>query len=678
MTSVNLSDETAWHNWADTIEFTPAYFFQPTTFQELLSAVETAVQARLPLRAVGSGHSWSLGAVPGPQAYQQGKQVNGVLLDLSNMKPENGQADPYLKAFYFQDSANTVYVAAPPGTPQGWLAENAANSNDLLHQYSNRHAASALSSMGPAPDITLGGFIANGCHGTGWVQPPVSDFVAAIEVLTVDATGKVVPRSFASSAEMARLLTQNGTFKSTPEVSPGILKALRVSLGALGVISRFVIQLEPLFNVGVLDEVADVEEIFPSSGDPGNLATLVTSSDYVEIFWFPYNKQLWIKRFHRLKDTPPRNELKVVGFNTVVSVLAELTGGMLGDLFEVAPAVTPLTLKVFFESLKVLMRNRTLTALPFNEDFTPEDPVVPVQKAYLYQTRYFHNILDLEYTLPIPAGEQGGHDFSKVMTAWKQATAQIDAMKEAGQYPINLNIHFRFIRNSDSLLSPANQGNATTHTCYVEYLSFSQQLDGYTRYTETVAPQWAALGGLPNWAKIFQIVPDAYTDSHQKLQSRGVLQPFLEQCQALDPSGLFINNFLQQLFGLAPAQPRAARPAAPPPAAKAKAQPVAVQRFQLAAADARQALSALPTADQRAASARGCVLAHDPQLRTAVLVDEQHQGHFLTYAPADGAGVTYTLLTSSKILSPQEVFERVAEVLRESQIVTGITRAPGV
>ncbi|ADO71924.1 D-arabinono-1,4-lactone oxidase [Stigmatella aurantiaca] len=678
MTSSNSSGSTTWSNWADTIEFKPEYFFQPTTFDDLLSAVSHAAQGKLPIRAVGSGHSWSLGAVPGAQAYQPGEQVKGVLIDLGNMKPENCRADPYLKAFYFKDANDTIYVAAPPGTPQGWLADNAANGNDRQHEYSSEHPDAALSSMGPAPDITLGGFIANGCHGTGWVHPPVSDLVVAIEVLTIDATGRVVPRSFTVSAELAQVLTQNGIFKSTPEVSPDVMRALRVSLGALGVISRFVLQLEPLFHVGVLDEVADVEEIFPADGDPSALATLVTSSDYVEIFWFPYNKQLWIKRFQRLKDTPPRYVSKVVGFNTIVSILTELTDGLLGDLFELAPKVTPVTLQVFFESLKLLMQGRKLGALPFDEDFTPQDPVVPVHKAYLYQTRYFNNIVDLEYTVPIPSVGKGGHDFSQVMTAWTQAKAQIDAMQAAGEFPINLSVHFRFINNSNSLLSPANSGDSTTHTCYIEYISFSQQLSGYTRYSEAVAPKWAALGGLPNWAKIFQIVPNSYADSQQKLKALGSLQPFLHHRKALDPSGHFINNFLQQLLGLTPMQPRAApRVAASKAGVKVKAPPVAVQRFQLAPADEGRVLRALPTADRWAKSARGCTLAHDPQQQTAVLVDEQRHGHFFSYELTEGAGLTYTLLTGSKMLSPREVFERVAEVLRESQIVTGITFAPG-
>ncbi|HYO58569.1 D-arabinono-1,4-lactone oxidase [Archangium sp.] len=675
------SRTTMWQNWADTIEFQPAYFFQPTTYNDLLSVLQQASQARKPVRVVGSGHSWSLGAVPGSQPYQQGAEVDGFLIDLSNMQPENSGADPYLKAFYFKDPGGTQYVAVPPGTPQGWLADNAANDNDPLHRHSNAHAASAPSSMGPAPDITLGGFIANGCHGTGWGEPTVSDLVVAIEVLTIDSTGRVVPRAFTGTQEMAQLLTQHGITKAPPEVSPDAMRALRVSLGALGVITRFVLKLEPMFNVGVLDEYTDVATLFPSSGDTTHLETLVTSSDYVEIFWFPYNTQLWVKRYQRMNAAPQFPE-KVVGFNWIVSELSALTQGKLGELFAEWPATTPLTLQTFFWGLKLLMR-RELKAVPFQQDFDPKsDPIVRVNKAYLYQTKYFHNLIDLSYTLPITAKAGGGFDFTKVMSAWNEAIAQINAMQKSQKYPVSLNVHIRFIKNSDSLLSPANQQDAATHTCYIEYLSFSEQLEPYTEYTQTVGPEWAAHGGLPHWAKIFQLVPDGYTDSRQKLRDRGLLNPFLTQREALDPQGFFVNNFLEQLLGVTAPTLQAAKKVAasgPRPVTRAQAEPVAVQRFRVEAAGTVRALTSLPTIEAPVKSPRGCSLVHDPQQKIAALIDEEGWGHFMSYHVDAGTGeVTYRLLTRSKFLSPREIFDRVGEALRESQPEARITRSQGV
>jgi hypothetical protein len=109
----------------------------------------------------------------------------------------------------------------------------------------------------------------------------------------------VQPVSYAVSQEVAQLLLQNKITKSTPQVSPSAMQALRASLGALGVITRMIFQIEPLFHVGALDEYTEVTTIFPDDQDQKNLQTLVLSSDYVEIFWFPYNKNLWVKRYSR-------------------------------------------------------------------------------------------------------------------------------------------------------------------------------------------------------------------------------------------------------------------------------------------------------------------------------------------------------------------------------------------
>lgn len=655
----------SWQNWADTIEFTPTTLCQPTTFDELKNALESAQAQNLPVRVAGSGHSWSLGAVPGPQPYQEGANINAFLIELTNMNPKNSLRDPYLKATYFQDSSQNWYVAIPPGTGQGWLGENAANDpmNDPLHLHSNQHPALALTSMGPAPDITLGGFVANGCHGTGWAQPPVGDFVYAIEVLTVDSSGNVVVQSYAASSQVAQAVIAKGVTKSTPQVSPAAIQAFRASIGALGIITRIVLTVVPLFNVAHLDEIAELDGLFPTDGNPANLQTLVTSTDYVEIFWFPFTTQLWVKRYSS-DNSQPQFVDKVTGFTWITSILAALTGNLLGDLFAAIPRATPITMQVFWYFMKIFMGGRTLQSYNFSQDFNPaSDPIVPVQDAYLYQRMYFRNLLDLEYTVPIPQNNDATFDFSGVMTAWNEAYSQVIKMSEQPSpiYPVNISIHLRFIKNSDSFLSPANQENASTHTCYIEFLSFSQQCQQYQQYGGIVEPQWAALGGLPNWAKMIQVWPDAAVDAHQKLQARGQLSPFMQWQQTMDPKGVFENNYLGQVLQGQPAVPVQV---CPTPAAKAaQPEPVAVKTFAVDNAQWGRILRAT-SVPNLARSPGGNLLAHDPNTGIAMLVDETSHGHYMDYH-FDGAAneVKYSLLTDSKLLAPRDVMLRVEEVL---------------
>lgn len=653
-----------WDNWAGTIQFQTDCYVEPVTIADLTNVLQQAQENGKKVRVVGSGHSWSLGAVPGDAPYHPNANIDAYLINIGNMNPENSDQDSYLKAFYFKDSAGISYVAVPPGTAQGWIADNAANANDFLHQHSNKHESLALASMGPAPDITLGGFIANGCHGTGWEQPTVADLIFGIEIMTVDDTGNVLTRAYTVNQELADILNQNQITKAKAQASPDIMSALRVSLGALGVITKLVFQLVPMFNVAHLDEYIDLDQVFPSSGDTTNLETLVTSCDYIEIFWFPFTTQLWIKRYSKI-DAPTQNELKVIGFDFITSELAALTGSLLGDWFKLFPSATPLTLQVFFFALKELMQ-RELKAFNFNDDFDKsQDPIVKVKDAYLYQTKYFTNLLDLSYTIPIVQTQTtpARYDFSKVIDAWNNVISQIKVMQNEDVYPVNLNVHIRFIKNSDSLLSPASQAEATTHTCYIEYLSFSQQLDGYADFTEVVGPEWANYGGLPHWAKIFQLVPGAYTDAHQKLQNRGSLQPFLNIRQELDPNGIFMNDFLDELLNGSTSETKKSMTvrSALSPQVSATSNP-AIQ-FQITAPAVLEKLKI--TNNEMQKSQRGCSLAHDPGKLTAMLVDESGHGHLMQYDYDSAANrISYSLLSPSQFLSPGEVFKRVGEVLK--------------
>src|ERR1051325_6612075 len=121
-----------------------------------------------------------------------------------------------------------------------------------------------------------------------------------------------------------------------------------------------------------------LDQIFPSNGDTTNLQTLVTSCDYIEIFWFPFTTQLWVKRFSKL-DAPTQYESKVIDFVFITSELASLTGGLMGEWFKLFPFATPLTLQIFFFAMKELMQ-RELKAVSFNDDFDrSQDPIVKVE-----------------------------------------------------------------------------------------------------------------------------------------------------------------------------------------------------------------------------------------------------------------------------------------------------------
>ncbi len=578
------------HNWSKTINLCvdPAANVQsPTTFDQLTQALGKALSADgtpngTKVRVLSSGHSWSLGIVPGNTGYPLPTQdqpapfvtaKDGQLIDISGMNPEGD--DPYLSPKIFQDSTGTAYVAVPPGTQQGWIAQYAAGKGY------------ALGSMGPAPQITLGGFVANGCHGTGWDQPTVSDFVVGIEVVTFQPTHhedggayEVVPMAYALNQEIADKIQANDVVRaSTITVSPEALDALRVSLGALGVITKLVFQLEPLPLVQYLDEIAPVttgncKGVFDSTA---NLRQLVTSCDYTEIFWFPFNdasqkttymshfgpndgksaqvtvygNQLWVKRYTVApSNSSPQFEKKVTDVIDKTSNLAGMYGGTLAWILKHIGVLTPMINQFSFQQLKAFMGNRQMRSLDFASDWqAADDPIVPINVGYIYQKQYFTSIIDLSWALPIPDVE-GVPDFTNVVTAWNELQGVIDHYAGNSSYPVNLTVHLRFVKNSPSLLSPANQADASTHTCFIEYLSFTNDLELYKKVTETVVTKWYDIGGLPHFAKAFQLGgSDINAKLQTRLAARDRLADFNRYRTQLDPGKFFENRFLSDLLG---------------------------------------------------------------------------------------------------------------------------------
>src|SRR5262249_29959233 len=139
-----------------------------------------------------------------------------------------------------------------------------------------------LPTQGPAPDITLSGFVASGCHGTGWNQPTIAELVYGIDLV-------------GPGGELLHFDEESQPFGDDLGLTPAqLMNVVRVNLGALGVIARIVFQIpipEPPnapFHLRLHNSFPKLTDVFDAS-DPSKLTKLIEGHDYVEIFWFPYN-----------------------------------------------------------------------------------------------------------------------------------------------------------------------------------------------------------------------------------------------------------------------------------------------------------------------------------------------------------------------------------------------------
>src|SRR5262249_10195222 len=99
-------------------------------------------------------------------------------------------------------------------------------------------------------------------------------------------------------------------------------------------------------------------------------------------------------------------------------------------------------------------------------------------------------------------------EFANVQAAWQLVVDKVRDRAARGEYPLNLVLEMRVIRNSSVLLSPAF-GPADQHHCYFEVISLDGT-PGSDEFFNEVAQAWMAMPGLdarPHWGKYFYEIP---------------------------------------------------------------------------------------------------------------------------------------------------------------------------
>ncbi|MBO1754685.1 FAD-binding protein [Allobranchiibius sp. CTAmp26] len=174
-------------NWSGTIAYRAGRRVRPTSVEELRSVLREAPSVKV----TGSGHSFNYVA----------DSENGWQIDLSGLvEPPVVSADHST----VEVSGGTTYGALVPFLAQEGLA---------------------LANLASLPHITVAGSVATGTHGSGARQPGLAASVQAVQLMTADGDLRWFDRS-------------------DPR-----FPALVVSLGALGVVTRLRLSIEPEFEV---------------------------------------------------------------------------------------------------------------------------------------------------------------------------------------------------------------------------------------------------------------------------------------------------------------------------------------------------------------------------------------------------------------------------------------------
>jgi FAD-linked oxidoreductase len=223
--SALLEPGSRWRNWGRSASAKVAWIARPTTPDEVVTVVRNAANRGLVVKAVGAGHSFTdIAATP------------GVLVQLDGLQGILGV------------DARTKRVRVAAGTRLWKLGP-------MLREH-----GLALQNMGDIDRQSLAGATSTGTHGTGLRFGGLATQIVGATLVT-------------GGGELLRI-----DEKSRPELLP----AVRLGLGALGILVEIELQCVDAFVLRSADSPRPFDEVLDGWRD------LVEAADHFEFYWWPH------------------------------------------------------------------------------------------------------------------------------------------------------------------------------------------------------------------------------------------------------------------------------------------------------------------------------------------------------------------------------------------------------
>ncbi|MEU3729366.1 D-arabinono-1,4-lactone oxidase [Streptomyces sp. NPDC033538] len=228
-----------WRNWGGNVCARPTREVAPASVEELAEVVRAAAGEGLPVKAVGTGHSFTSIAA-----------TDGVLIR------------PHLLTGIRAIDRDAMTVTVEAGTPLRRL--NLALAREGL----------SLTNMGDIMEQTVAGATSTGTHGTGRDSASVAAQIRGLEMVTAD--GSVLTCS------------ERGT-----DEERAVFAAARIGLGALGIVTAITFAVEPIFLLTAREEPMPFERVLAEFDE------LWTENEHFEFYWFPHTGSTNTKRNNR-------------------------------------------------------------------------------------------------------------------------------------------------------------------------------------------------------------------------------------------------------------------------------------------------------------------------------------------------------------------------------------------
>jgi FAD-linked oxidoreductase len=427
-----------WQNWGRSVRATPAHLALPRSIDEVVEVVGIARDAGSTVKAVGAGHSFTAIAA-----------TTGVQLDLGALQGVLGV------------DGNLVTLAA--GT--------------RLHQLPALLAPHglALANMGDIDRQTIAGATSTGTHGTGARFGGLATQLRAATLVTADGT----------------------VLRVSATENPELLPAVKLGLGALGVLVDVSVECVPAF----LLRAVEVSERFDAVID--TFRERVLENDHFEFYLWPHTDTVMSKYNTRLPATDERHPLGRLAAWWEDDFMANRVLAALVTVGLAAPALTPPI-------------NRFAAQAAGTRSYTDHSHSVFVSPR---TTRF----REMEYAVPLEC----------VPDALRDIRAAIASKGWRISFPIEV----RSAAADDVWLSTAT-GRLSGYIAVHRY--FREDPNEYFR---TIGQIMQNYGGRPHWGKMHYQSAESLAESYPKFGE------FLAVRDRLDPDRVFRNSYLDRVLG---------------------------------------------------------------------------------------------------------------------------------
>ncbi len=486
MTTPPFAVRKTWRNHLGNQQIDPLRIYEPRTIAEVQAIVRSAREAGVPVRAVGSGHSWSDVAL-----------TEGFLLKPTGMTRVPAPEPDFFRGGWGPDSQRKL-VRAEAGTRVKEL-------NDWLDAH-----GLALTNMGGYDHQTIAGVTSTSTHGSGTAFGPMNDQLRSLDIVVGDGSVQRIEPSDGPT-DRAAYEAHHGAERTLIQ-DDHVWNAVSVGMGCMGVICTALIEVRERFfmrEVRTLHPWAEIKLLLREG-------TVFAEHEHWELAFSPYDDGYPYPFLITMRDsTPdPRHrpwDKRMRNWLVEAAARFPFTPQLLNLLLDIAPGLAP---KLLLGSVKSLVKDEY-------------DNVS--HKVFNIGTL---NILPA-YSCEIGVPMDGRH-IEAIETIFRVARERRELGKVYQSSPIAL----RFVKASPAYLSMMNGRD----TMMIELIGLNGN-DGGIELLKAYEEALYALGGRPHWGHI-----NTLSGSHGFVESMYPrYADWLDVRTRLDPDGVFDSPFTKRM-----------------------------------------------------------------------------------------------------------------------------------